>query len=1777
MTYITITASFWRHVVNGVGLSALILFYSSTLTGQVVINDIDDTGTLSESEHSHKECCHALSNVNQGIAEDVDGGVLTGGPYEICVDGTADNIMDIVLSDNEGENSQWVVTDLEGNILGLPPSPEAVDFDGAGVGTCLIWHLSYSGAIMGLEMGNNTSMIEGCYDLSNSVTVIRSAGGAGCDENCEAEGGLLEGGPFEFCVDGEADMVSGIILSDNVGSNNQWVVTDPQGNILGLPPSPEAVDFDGAGAGTCFIWNLSSDGNLDGLMMGNNIYSDISGCYSLSTPVTVIRRAVEGGSLTGGPFEFCVDGEADMVSGIGLSDNVGENSQWVITDEQGNILGLPPSPEVVNFDGAGPGVCLIWHMSYSGEISGAEMGNNASMIEGCFALSNSIRVTRNEANGGVLTGGPYEICVDGTADNIMDIGLSDNVGENSQWVVTDLEGNILGLPPSPEAVDFDGAGIGTCLIWHLSYYGSLTGADMGNNASMIEGCYDLSNSVVVIRSEGGVGCEENCEAEGGILEGGPFEFCVDGEADMVSGITLSANIGENSQWIVTDPQGNILGLPPSPEAVDFDGAGAGTCFIWNLSSDGSVDGIMMGNNIYTDMDGCYSLSNPVTVIRRAAEGGVLTGGPFEFCVDGEADMVSGIGLSDNTGENSQWVITDEQGNILGLPPSPELVNFDGAGPGVCLIWHMSYSGAISGAEVGNNASMIEGCFSLSNSIRVTRNQTHGGELTLEDGELLNRVIIANRASGTISVIDSDTDEVLETIALPDSGEPMYAVYNSSQHTVLVGDYGGKVVAYDAIDFSLVGSADAGEGVFHMWLSPDNQQLWVNNEIDNTISVIDPNNLQNISTFPIPMDLNDGGFKPHDVIVDEQYAYVTFLGPLTEDVVVKYSRNDFSELARALVGLDPHVSLNTTNDYLYVASQGSSEVAVLNRSDLSEVAVLNVPNAHGLGMNNSGSYLYVGNISNGGTEATYTIETSTNTLSGTAVDAPFSVPHNYAVSKDDTKLYITHSGGMNNQVSVYSVDPTPSLLGSITVENNPFGLVAYSVRANRNSTTICAGDGMADNFMVSVDGNVGDESQWVVTDTQGNILGLPPSPEAVDFDGAGPGVCLIWHLSYSGAISGLDMGNNVSMIDGCFSLSDSVEIIRNEPDGGVLMGGPYEICVDGTPDNITDIDLSGEVGENSQWVVTDLEGNILGLPPSPEAVDFDGAGVGTCLIWHLSYYGSITGAEMGNNASMIEGCYDLSNSVVVIRSEDGAGCDENCEAEGGTLEGGPFEFCVDGEADMVSGISLSGNAGDNSQWIVTDAQGNILGLPPSPEAVDFDGAGAGTCFIWNLSSEGNLEGVAMGSNIYSDIAGCYSLSNPVTVIRRAAEGGSLTGGPFEFCVDGEADMVSGIALTGNVGDNSQWVITDDQGNILGLPSSPEVVNFDAAGPGICLIWHLSYSGTITGAEVGNNASMIEGCFSLSNSIQVTRNAADGGVLTGGPFEFCVDGEPDMVSGISLSDNVGENSQWVITDDQGNILGLPPSPEAVNFDEAGPGVCLIWNLSYSGTISGLDMGNNVSMVEGCFSLSNSIEVVRNQPEGGDMTGGPFEFCIDDQDDFVTGVEVANAVGDSTRWIITDDAGMILGLPADPGMVNFNDAGTGVCLIWHASYYGDVTGVTAGMNASDIEGCLSLSNSIVVTRVDEGPACITSTAEIEDDVQFSIYPNPANDQFVIDYDLSSSGEARSIELQDVYGRVIQEISLSSSKGQEEVDVRDMPGGVYYLKLLFGAKIFTKTIVVN
>ncbi len=317
-------------------------------------------------------------------------------------------------------------------------------------------------------------------------------------------------------------------------------------------------------------------------------------------------------------------------------------------------------------------------------------------------------------------------------------------------------------------------------------------------------------------------------------------------------------------------------------------------------------------------------------------------------------------------------------------------------------------------------------------------------LALRKNPQNERVVVANRASSNITVLDAATNAVLNTYDMPDDGMPMYAVHIPQAKAVFVGDRANdRVVAFDEDDFSVVGTVPAGDGVFHMWAAPNGSQLWVNNDIDNTTTVINPASMKVKGTAETPADLVALGGKPHDVFFDpeKKFAYVSVLGVAgPNDYVVKYNTNKYEEVDRVAVGKDPHLFADDVNNMLYVACQGTSDIHVVNRTTMEVAMILPFDNAHGIFMPGSGDYVYVANISSAELGV---FETSNHTQVGVNVSTPHPTPHNLTINAAEDKLFITHSGASADQLSIYSLDPVPVHEISVTVGTNPFGLVYYA--------------------------------------------------------------------------------------------------------------------------------------------------------------------------------------------------------------------------------------------------------------------------------------------------------------------------------------------------------------------------------------------------------------------------------------------------------------------------------------------------------------------------------------------------------------------------------------------------------------------------------------------------------------------------------------------------------------------------------------------------------------
>ena len=178
-----------------------------------------------------------------------------------------------------------------------------------------------------------------------------------------------------------------------------------------------------------------------------------------------------------------------------------------------------------------------------------------------------------------------------------------------------------------------------------------------------------------------------------------------------------------------------------------------------------------------------------------------------------------------------------------------------------------------------------------------------------------------------------------------------------------------------------------------------------------------------------------------------------------------------------------------------------------------------------------------------------------------------------------------------------------------------------------------------------------------------------------------------------------------------------------------------------------------------------------------------------------------------------------------------------------------------------------------------------------------------------------------------------------------------------------------------------------GNIITVPAGGPPFDFEGAGPGICQIWFIAYEGTLNGLTAGANMADFDGCFDISNPVSVNRmSASPATISTTSGTTIC--GNNSSPIDVSISGGNGMN-RWVITDDVGNIIGLPSAPP-FDLSQFSNVQCIIQNVSFAGNLAGFAIGSNINNLSGsCFGLSNPIVITKQDVEGGVLGSNGFSF--------------------------------------------------------------------------------------------------------------------------------------------------------------------------------------------
>lgn len=186
-------------------------------------------------------------------------------------------------------------------------------------------------------------------------------------------------------------------------------------------------------------------------------------------------------------------------------------------------------------------------------------------------------------------------------------------------------------------------------------------------------------------------------------------------------------------------------------------------------------------------------------------------------------------------------------------------------------------------------------------------------------------------------------------------------------------------------------------------------------------------------------------------------------------------------------------------------------------------------------------------------------------------------------------------------------------------------------------------------------------------------------------------------------------------------------------------------------------------------------------------------------------------------------------------------------------------------------------------------------------------------------------------------------------------------------DNAPDMIE-VDVQGNSGFAGVFGIVDEANNVMGSSQSG-LFDVNLLPSGTYRIKHLTYA---EGVNVNvSNASELEGCYALSNTILFTVNRVEGGViLTSEPTQVCGDdGAPSTIS-FELNGNVGDNSKWVILNSEFTEVISSNNVPDFNFDTFETGVYRVVHVSYA---NGVNLGLvDPQNIQGCLDVSNTLTV-------------------------------------------------------------------------------------------------------------------------------------------------------------------------------------------------------------
>ncbi|MEZ4995497.1 MAG: T9SS type A sorting domain-containing protein [Saprospiraceae bacterium] len=1300
----------------------------------------------------------------------------------------------------------YLITDTDYNILDVNESGTIILSD-LPEGASLVWGVSYEGTLLA-EPGDNTQtsiLVNGCYDLSdNAVTLERT---------------VVEGGVVSLSADSEGLVVCGtddipdvfkFQTSSSAQATYAWILTDNNDNILKIQSESEISIDDITNNNRFKVWGLSYSGDLLPVI-GKKITSDLSdGCFQLSDNSVSLRRLLPDAgniSLSDGTTEYfgcdSPDTEGQIVLDLQNTGKVKFDYAYLVTDKNNKIIRIINGTSITLSE-LPSGNSRIWGINYDGTLA-AQVGDNvlsSSGLADCFDLSdNSISVERTVVDGGdiAILDGSTEALTCGN-DDIPDAFTfnSTTIAKDKNYilVVTD-ENNKIFSTANGGIIDFDLFAAGIYRVWGLSYTG-VPNVPFGKNLTNIalsDGCYDLSNNFVTIRQE---------ETNGGTLQftGGGTQYFTcpgDGNADFLKFV----NNGFTSQsyiYLITDLNNVILDTSTDP-TYDFENFGEGTCRVWGLAYSGTLNAPVGSQvNGLELSDECFSLStNFLTVVKETPTAGVVSlANSNEDTIytcpnDGTPDIISFETTSTYPGVYL-YLITHEDDRVVDVSFTGSY-NFDFAEPGICHVYGVAFTGnwVIQEGDLITETILSDDCYSITeNFITIIREQPTAGEISFTDGSEIKYTCPGDGKADSLSFNSTST--------FP--GKYIYLI--TDENGTIVTSTEDSVYDFENVDLGVCqvyGAAYTGNLIFQ---EGDNIGL-VNisddcfDVSDNALTIVrDTPNGGSISTLGLSaLALCVGDAYP-DILPFEvtgasnaNYAYLVTDENGILDTIFAGPEFDFNNMRGGIARV---YGLSYAGDLLAVPGDDIFAVSITSDCyDLSENFVtLDLFLVDGSIISTGSGSTDIEYICSGdGNPDVITFQTqnddsrvkyqflitnTSNSIIGDINDnmldlegSPFDSIRIWGVAYTGAAVLAT---GMDVTTAVLSDSCYDVSDNFITLVNDLPEGGTVTTASGKESVIVCIGG--TDGLLAVINNSPSQAGYaYLITTTDGIIVGDAVDGELLDFNSYDPGNYLVYGLSYTGQLT-YQIGDDIAattLATSCYEISvNTIAVERTPPlDGGSItsaFGNPLYVCLnDGIPDigafETTSLDA------NYRYVITDTLNNILIPDIVGNVIDFDKAQPNFCRVYGVSYTGTFI-ATAGLNVfedPLSDLCSAISENYIDLIKAN---------IIGGTVAtvAGDTEITVtvgDGNPDVVE-FANSDASGVSYAFIITNEENEILSIL-NGQATNFEPAESGICRVWGLAYSGEII-VGAGAVIDQVVltTGCADLSDNFITVNKT-DGGS----------------------------------------------------------------------------------------------------------------------------------------------------------------------------------------------------------------------------------------------------------------------------------------------------------------------------------------------------------------------------------------------------------------------